>query len=150
MGSDFWMLASGACYGAPPARQQLRVGVCMSVTGQQNVILCVDDEQMALKCRQLILEHAGYKVFTALDSELALHLFRHNHIDLVITDHLLPGRNGCDMAAEMKRDAPSIPIMLLSGLADSPDTSGVIDTFVVKGSPPPEFLETVASMLSAK
>jgi len=39
---------------------------------------------------------------------------------------------------------------LLSGLADSPDTSGVIDTFVIKGSPPPEFLETVASMLSAK
>ena len=122
----------------------------MSVSGQQNVILCVDDEQMSLQCRQLILERAGYKVFAALNSELGLQVFRHNHIDLVITDHLLPGRNGCDMAAEMKRDAPSIPIMLLSGLADSPDTAGVIDMFVMKGSPPLEFLETVASMLTQK
>jgi CheY-like chemotaxis protein len=119
----------------------------MSVPGPQRVILCVDDEQVPLQFRRLVLESAGYKVLSALSSETALALFRNNHIDLVITDHLLPGRNGCQMAAEMKRDAPSLPIMLLTGLIESPDADGAIDFFEVKGSPVPEFLAKVSEIL---
>lgn len=119
----------------------------MPVSDNRALILCVDDEEVALYCRRAILEGAGYKVLTALDGETGFTLFQQNHIDLVITDHLLPGANGCEMAAKMKAVSPLIPIVLLSGLAESPDTRGVIDLFIMKGSPIPDFLNQIASIL---
>jgi CheY-like chemotaxis protein len=121
----------------------------MSGMREKKTILCVDDEQTPLQFRRLVLESAGYKVLTALDCDAALAVFRHNHIDLVITDHLLPGRTGCEMAAEMKRDAPSIPIMLLTGLPEAPDGAGVTDEIMVKGTSPQQFLRQVAAALEA-
>ena len=122
----------------------------MSHSGQPNVILCIDDQPIALRTRQLILEHAGCCVLTATNGAAALELFRHEPVDLVITDHLLPGLTGSQVAAEMKRLKPEVPVALLSGLVERPEgaeASDASDAFLTKGIPVPEFLAAVASLL---
>jgi DNA-binding response OmpR family regulator len=70
--------------------------------------------------RRTVLERAGYRVFTALNAEEALHIFGSRKISLVISDHLLPGVTGTEMARTMKLAQPRLPILLLSGVADAP------------------------------
>jgi DNA-binding response OmpR family regulator len=119
----------------------------MSVSGQQSVILCIDDEQAALRVRQLVLEYAGYRVLTATNGAAGLELFREQHVDLVITDHLLPGQTGSQVAREMKRLKPEVPVAMLSGLAERPEGGEAPDAFLTKGGPVPEFLASVGSLL---
>ena len=119
----------------------------MSVSAQQSVILCIDDQESSLKPRQLILEHAGYRVLSATNGVAGLELFRHQHLDLVITDHLLPGLTGSQVAREMKRLKPEVPVAMLSGLLERPEDAEATDTFLTKGGPVPEFLTAVASLL---
>jgi DNA-binding response OmpR family regulator len=121
----------------------------MSFPGHNAVILCIDDQRSALESRQLILQRAGYTVFIALDGVAGLVLFRREHIDLVITDHLLSGQTGCQVAAEMKRLKPEVPVAMLSGLAEPPEGVSAMDAYFVKGMPIPEFLAAVARLVAA-
>jgi CheY-like chemotaxis protein len=52
-------------------------------------ILCIDDAEVALRVRKLLLASAGYNVLTASSGEEGLELFKHNPIELVIADHFL-------------------------------------------------------------
>jgi CheY-like chemotaxis protein len=119
-------------------------GKCLSNT---HVILCVDDEASALALRCLVLSTAGYEVLTAVDGAAALELFGCIHVDLVITDHWLPGLTGTQVAAEMKRLRPAIPIVLFSGLVDVPLGSEHADLVITKGMPAVEFLREVGKLL---
>ncbi len=111
------------------------------------VILCVDDEAAALALRALVLSRAGYKVLTAADGAAALELFRCIQVDLVITDHCLPGLTGAQMAAEMKRLKPAIPVVLFSGLVEAPPGSEHADLLITKGMPVVEFLREVGRLI---
>ena len=85
------------------------------------VILCIDDEPIVLMVRGLVLSQAGYQPVLANTAKEALELFASRRIDLVITDHLLPGQSGAQLAADLKRIRPDIPVMLLSGLPEPPE-----------------------------
>jgi len=94
-----------------------------------------------------LLSIAGYQVLTATDGESALQIFAQNHVDLVITDQLLPGRTGGQIASEMKRLRPEVPIILYTGLQDLPPGSEHADVILVKGMNPPEFLAAIAKLV---
>ena len=96
-------------------------------------ILCVDDEELSLKIRKLVLEGAGYTVLTATTSDAALVLFETNNVDLVITDHILPGLCGTELAQKMKKLKPSVPIILLTALPDPAEGATHTDYIIVKG-----------------
>lgn len=117
---------------------------CLSKT---SVILCVDDDVAALALRCLVLSSAGYEVLTAADGAAALELFRCIRGDLVITDYWLPGLTGTQVAAEMKRLKPAIPIVLFSGLVEAPLGSEHADLVITKGMPAVEFLREVGKLL---
>jgi DNA-binding response OmpR family regulator len=119
----------------------------MKIPGDERLVLIVDDEPLPLKVRELVLRGQGYHVWTATNAEEALRLFKSNFIDLVITDHLLPGRTGVDMAAEMKRLNPFVRIMLLTGWPELPEGAECVDDYVAKGTRVPIFLERVAALL---
>ena len=85
------------------------------------VLLCIDDNANELKLRTLVLANAGYTVLTATSGEAGLHLFTHNHVDLVISDHVLQDVTGAQLIGEMKRVKPDVPFLVLSGLPDAPD-----------------------------
>ena len=118
------------------------------VLSNTGVILCVDDEVAALALRSLVLTSAGYEVLTAADGAAALELFRCIQIDLVITDYRLPGLTGAQMAAEMKRLKPNVPIVLFSGLVEAPPGSEHVDLVITKGMPVVELLREVRQLLS--
>jgi CheY-like chemotaxis protein len=112
------------------------------------VILCVDDNAAALSLRCLVLIRAGYDVLTASDSAAALELFRCIQVDLVITDYWLPGLTGTELAAEMKRLKPEIPVVLFSGVVDVPPQSEHADMVMIKGMPVDEFLRQVRKLIA--
>ena len=112
------------------------------------VILCIDDEPNLLRVRQLVLSHAGYQVLTAENGNAGLEVFKRHRIDLVISDQLLPDISGAQVAIEMKHIKPNIPIILLTGLPEAPEGAEHADMFLTKGMPVPEFLASVAKVIS--
>src|ERR1035437_5495487 len=111
-------------------------------------ILCIDDEASGLKLRQLILERKGYSVSTAATVSEALALFKSRDFDLVATDHLLGPETGTAMAKEMKRLKPAVPIIVLSGTTDTPESFEDIDAFISKAEGPESFLAKVNQLLA--
>ena len=112
------------------------------------LILAVDDESSGLHFRKLILEHAGHSVLSCTGVDEALTLFRTNPVDIVVTDHLLGRQTGNDMAAEMKRSKPNVPIILLSGTSNIPEPLLHADSFLSKTEGPEQLLEIVEQLLS--
>jgi DNA-binding NtrC family response regulator len=110
-------------------------------------ILCVDDESGALLIRKSLLEKAGYLVLTAVTARDALEIFSKSKVDLVVSDHLLPGTTGTEMALEMKSAKPAVPILLLSGVLDPPTGREHSDKFVGKAEGPEKLLQAIADLL---
>ena len=88
--------------------------------GSMEKILIVDDEEVIGDMLGTILEHYGYKVQAETDSTIALETFRHQYqeIDLVITDMSMPGMNGGELATELLRIKPELPIILCTGFSE--------------------------------
>jgi DNA-binding response OmpR family regulator len=77
-----------------------------------------------------------------------MQLFSMNHVDLVITDQLLPDRSGGELAWEMKRLKPDVPIILYTGMEDPPSGGEHADLVLVKGVDPREFLAIIAKLVA--
>jgi CheY-like chemotaxis protein len=112
------------------------------------VILCVDDDVPALAIRCMVLSTAGYEVVTAADGVAALELFRCIQVDLVVADYWLPRQTGVQVAAEMKRLKPAIPVILFSGVVEAPPGSEVADLVFTKGMPVEELLSEIGKLIS--
>lgn len=110
-------------------------------------LLCIDDEETLLKMRALVLQQEGYRVLQATSAEEALRLFSSEPIDLVISDHLLTGTTGSELASTMKLFKPTVPIILLTGCPEPPDATEHVDAVLVKGSGVSELLLTIKSLL---
>jgi CheY-like chemotaxis protein len=111
------------------------------------VILCVDDAEIALRVRKLLLMIAGYDVVTAHSGEEGLEIFKRDAVDLVIADHFLTEKTGTEIACEMKALKPQVPILLVSAAADTPEGVEFADEFVSKGESPEKLLESIARLL---
>jgi CheY-like chemotaxis protein len=111
------------------------------------VILCVDDEPTGLTARRLLLSTEGYTVLTATSGQCALKLFRCNHVDAVITDHLLPDLTGADLVSEMKRLKPDVSMVLLTGMVDLPPGYEQADLVLTKCITPSQFLSEIAKLV---
>jgi CheY-like chemotaxis protein len=104
-------------------------------------ILCIDDEEPALVLRRLVLENAGYRVFTALTGKQGIELFRHQPIDVVILDYWMADMDGLDVAEQLKALSPKTPIIMLSGYTSILDEGlGRVDLWLRKGEGDPEQL----------
>jgi len=106
-------------------------------------ILCIDDEVAGLKVRRLLLESAGHRVLEAPNGQDGIKIFRSQPVDLVILDYWMPGMRGTDVAGELKRINPAVPIVILSALAQLPGESAMADRWLLKGYSAKDLLETV-------
>jgi two-component system cell cycle response regulator len=109
------------------------------------IILCVDDSEMGLILRKAVLEKEGYWVFVARDAERAIAVCQRHPVSLIISDHMLKGETGVELAARMKATIPSVPIMMLSGT--EPESLRNIDCFLHKGEPVPTMLAMVRDLV---
>ncbi len=111
------------------------------------LILCVDDEHIALQVRALLLSSAGYRVVTATSGKAAYEMFLINRVDLVIMDQMLPDMAGTDVIGKMKSARADVPIVLLTGLDEPPPSAAQADLVITKGITPPEFLEKIGNLI---
>ena len=78
-------------------------------------ILLVEDEHLARICIRDLLEEAGYSVAEASDGEEGLEACSDAHYDLVITDMLMPRRDGVELIRALKNRQSDVPILAISG-----------------------------------
>ena len=78
-------------------------------------ILIIDDDTPIRSMVRLILERAGYTVREAQDGIEGIRVFRETPADLVITDLIMPNKDGIGMIIELKKDFPALKIIAMSG-----------------------------------
>ena len=82
-------------------------------------ILLVDDEDLVRQATSEMLREMGHRVIEAGSGRAALVQFIDNpDLDLLITDYLMPGMRGSELAAEIHRRRPGLPALLLTGYAN--------------------------------
>ena len=84
-------------------------------------ILFVDDEEQLVRMGQRMLERLGYSVTARTSSVEALEAFRAQpeKFDLVITDQTMPNMTGVELARELMRIRPDIPVILITGFSEA-------------------------------
>ncbi len=98
------------------------------------VILCIDDEDLGLEIRKMVLEREGFTVMTAKDGATGVALFAKEHVDAVIVDYAMPGMNGGQVAARLRDHNPVVPILMLSAYVALPDqVMRVVSATATKG-----------------
>ncbi len=83
-------------------------------------ILVIDDEELIRSFLRDLLKEEGYEVIMASDGEEGLALFETNSIDLVITDIIMPVKDGLDTILELKKKAPELPVIAISAGGNIP------------------------------
>jgi DNA-binding response OmpR family regulator len=78
-------------------------------------ILLVDDDENFRKMLELILRHEQHAVTTAADGNEAMRLVQDNTFDLIITDLLMPGKEGIETIMELRRKFPALKFIAMSG-----------------------------------
>lgn len=88
-----------------------------TVTG---LVLIVEDDQSVLDLSAITLKSFGFGVLTASTPQAALEIFKHhgNKIDLLLSDVVMPGMTGPEMAKIMRASHPDLKIVFMSGYAD--------------------------------
>jgi PAS domain S-box-containing protein len=78
-------------------------------------ILVADDEAGVRGFLRKVLEEGGYEVIEAVDGKQALQQARAGHVDLVITDLVMPGQEGIETIRALRREVPGVGIIAISG-----------------------------------
>ncbi|MFL6791568.1 MAG: ATP-binding protein [Bradyrhizobium sp.] len=90
------------------------------------VILFVDDDPLIAMSTTEMLEDLGHRVIGASSGPHALDILKSEQpIDLMMTDHVMPGMTGIELAAASREVRPSLPVLLATGYADLPEGAQV-------------------------
>jgi len=78
-------------------------------------ILIIEDEVQVRKLTRQMLELEGLDVIEAGDGDSGLRAFTENEVDLIITDIIMPGKEGIETILELRRENPEVKIIAMSG-----------------------------------
>ena len=86
-------------------------------------ILLIDDNAIQAATRQAIIKRADYFVIAVLSPTRALEQFRNREypaeIDLIVTDHVMPGLTGAEFVRKVREFSPDVPILVISGMEEA-------------------------------
>ena len=102
--------------------------------GNGELVLVVDDEEFIRRITCQTLEAHGYRTVHASNGREAIDLIEAGdvHIDLVLTDMMMPVMDGAATTAYLEEHHPDIPIIAASGLASNGDSSGAVGMGVAR------------------
>ena len=80
----------------------------------KKILIVDDEEQIRLMLRQT-LEHEGYEVYTVENGMEGMELVKETDFDLVITDMIMPVKDGLKFIMELLHDYPNLNVMAISG-----------------------------------
>lgn len=89
-------------------------------TGERELVMIVDDEDLVTILAQRVLTDEGYRIVTAKDGFQAIEIYRKlkDQIALIILDFTMPIMDGADVFAELLQINPKAPVVLSSGFAE--------------------------------
>jgi signal transduction histidine kinase/DNA-binding response OmpR family regulator len=129
---DLWLPqieAPAPCETVPPAHQPKSQSPSPTSSPRSCRLLLVDDDELVRMGMALVLEDIGYTVIQARSGHDALALLRQGQpVDVVLTDHAMPGMTGVQLIPEIKTLCPEVPVILATGFADIPDDAGMMAT----------------------
>jgi PAS domain S-box-containing protein len=109
-----WLPVSDSVPAAAAARPEPEAGPRATA----GTVLLVDDEPLVRASTADMLGEMGYEVVEADSGADALALIDLRAPDLVITDHLMPGLSGTDLALILAAERPGLPVLIVSGYAE--------------------------------
>ncbi len=151
-GSTFKLFFPRVDLASDAARPEVR----RPTRGRGGRILVVEDEAAVREMTTLILQRGGYEVISVPGAQQALDLLASTDkpIDVLITDVIMPGISGIELAERIMDSQPSIGIVLVSGyLAETLDLEGLTRrgaVFAAKPAASRELLDSVARALVAR
>jgi len=89
-------------------------------------VLVIDDDQEVRAFLAEALTGLGYSVDQAEDGTLGLEQLERKPPDLLLLDYAMPGRNGAEIAAEARKRRPQLPIVFVTGYAESEQLEAVL------------------------
>ncbi|HLJ85915.1 MAG TPA: response regulator [Candidatus Angelobacter sp.] len=114
-------------------------------------LLCIDDNPRFLATFSAVLQSVGYSVVTADNPFKGLSIAMSMSFDLAILDYHMPHMNGGQLAREIRRTRPSLPILLFSAYESVPmEDRKDVNEFVVKGENVALVLQKVRSLIAEK
>ena len=78
-------------------------------------ILIIDDEPQIRSMLTLMLAREGYDIVEASDGVAGIKIYRQNPADLIITDLIMPNKDGIGMIIDLKKEFPDVKIIAMSG-----------------------------------
>ncbi len=124
--------------------------------GKSETILLVEDERGVRRFARECLESHGYSVFEAEDGREALRICRESAhmVDLLLSDIVMPGMSGSDLAVQVQAFFPHVKVVLMSGYSEDRITSEILDehdiVFMAKPFSANTLLETVQRVLDSR
>lgn len=110
-------------------------------------ILHVEDDPRQQSVMKALLERHRFQVIPTECGLDALQLIKDDGVEIVLLDYDLPDMSAAQLAREIRKIRPSIPIVLLSGRPFLPPSElAHVDAFLVKGCPVDELLCTIVSV----
>ena len=121
---------------------------------RSKTILVVDDEQRIADTLALILQSSGYETAVAYEGDSALAQASKVRPDLLLTDVIMPGMNGIELALGVSERCPECKVLLFSGqaataeLLDRAKKQGCDFPLLAKPIHPEDLLKKVAEILN--
>ena len=135
------------------AKKEIKTSIETSPGGQETILI-VDDEEIIRSMLQELLESLGYTIFLAIDGEDAVQLYsqRHDDIDLVIMDMIMPKMGGQETCLKLKEINPAIKVILSSGFSQDNAVQEILSAgvngFIHKPFTIPELSKKIREVLN--
>ncbi|MBC7957137.1 MAG: PAS domain S-box protein [Cytophagales bacterium] len=114
--AELWLPAAEAA--APALKAETPVND-RGASSRSLEVLVVDDDELVLHTTKAMLEEIGHSVLTASSGQHALALLREKPaLQLLLTDHAMPGMSGAELIEIVHADHPGLPVILASGYAE--------------------------------
>ena len=108
------------------------------------LVVAVDDDPLVLAGTVSMLEDLGHSVLAAASGRQALELVRgDSRVAMVITDQLMPGMTGAELAARLRVERPGLPIVLVSGFGEIPSGLDHVTLRLVKPFDRPQLSDAI-------
>jgi CheY-like chemotaxis protein len=109
-------------------------------------VLFVDDHEVLARLSCQILQMHGYRTECAYDAGQALEKFEREKFDLLVTDYLMEGMNGLELAKALRRSHPKLPVIVVTGFP-AVEGSEEVDVWLEKHDMFPTLIEKIKLLI---
>lgn len=120
--------------------------------GERPCVLLVEDDPALRRYLEVVLQRAGYEVMSAGDGLEAMKVLLTAHVDVIVTDALMPNLDGYELCRFVRNSQPYLPIILLSALdpKNTTDESEQVDAFLAKPVSPEDLLASMSEVIFSR